>query len=244
MGEIDGVLGDVDLALEIGRDVDCGIGDDERLVVAGHVHDEAMADPPRCAQPRVALDHRSHQLVGMEAALHQGFGLAFADQLNRLHGRILAVLGIDDLKSADVEAMLRGDFSDTLFGSDEDRFDELQLGGRERALERHLVAGVRHRDFDRRMRLRSGNQRMELVMGVVDNVGFGLEHCHGRPLLIVGPCGKEWPGAGRAKHRRRTFGAYRDMSGRAGGRPSGSRTDRNHQPRPERVLGVTPDSAR
>ena len=48
--------------------------------VAGHVHDEAMADPPRRAQAGLALDHRAHQLVGVQAALHQRLGAALANQ--------------------------------------------------------------------------------------------------------------------------------------------------------------------
>ena len=52
--------------------------------VARHVHDEAVADAARGAQAAFALDHRAHQLVGVQAALHQRLGLAFAHQL---HGR-------------------------------------------------------------------------------------------------------------------------------------------------------------
>ena len=91
MREVDRVLDDVDLGLEVGRDVHRRVGDDQRLVVAGHVHDEAMADPPRGAQPGVALDHRAHQFVGVKAALHQRFGPAFAHQRDGLGRRILAV---------------------------------------------------------------------------------------------------------------------------------------------------------
>ena len=42
-----------------------------------HVHDEAVADAPVGAQPRVALHHGAHQLVGVEAALHQRLGPPF-----------------------------------------------------------------------------------------------------------------------------------------------------------------------
>ena len=52
--EIDGVLDDVDLVLQRRRDVDRRVGDDQRPIVAGHVHDEAMADPARRAQAALA----------------------------------------------------------------------------------------------------------------------------------------------------------------------------------------------
>ena len=47
----------------------------------GHVHHEAVADAPRGAQARLAPDDRAHQLVGVQAALHQRLGLALAHQL-------------------------------------------------------------------------------------------------------------------------------------------------------------------
>ena len=89
--QIDRVLHDVDLLGEVGGDVDGGVGDDQRVLVAGHVHHEAMADAARRADAGVARDDGAHQLVGMQAALHQGFGLALAHEFDRLGGRIVAV---------------------------------------------------------------------------------------------------------------------------------------------------------
>ena len=54
--KVDRVLQDVDLFLQRRRDVDGGVGDDQRLVVRRHVHHEAVADAPRRAQARVAPD--------------------------------------------------------------------------------------------------------------------------------------------------------------------------------------------
>ena len=48
--EIDDVLDDVALGVEVGGDVDGRVGDEQRLGVGRHVHDEDMADPPRGAQ--------------------------------------------------------------------------------------------------------------------------------------------------------------------------------------------------
>ena len=65
MSEIDGVLDDVDLGVEIGNDVDRGVSDDERIGMAGHVHDEAVADPALGADSTLVRDHCAHQLIGV-----------------------------------------------------------------------------------------------------------------------------------------------------------------------------------
>ena len=50
--QIDGVLDDVALGIEIGRDIDRGVGDEQRVRDGRHIHDEDVADPPRGAQAR------------------------------------------------------------------------------------------------------------------------------------------------------------------------------------------------
>ena len=58
--EIDGVLDDVDLGVEIGRDVDRGVRNYERVLVGRRVHDEAAADPALGTDAAFARDNRSH----------------------------------------------------------------------------------------------------------------------------------------------------------------------------------------
>ena len=99
MREVDGVLDDVDLVLERRRDVHGGVGDDQRLRMAGHVHDEAMADAARGADAGLARHHGAHQFVGVQAALHQRLGAAAAHEFDRLGRRIVAVQRIDDLEA-------------------------------------------------------------------------------------------------------------------------------------------------
>ena len=53
-------------------------------------------------RPGLARDHRAHQLVGVQAALHQRLGLAFAHELDRLRGRRVAVRRVDDLDSLEM----------------------------------------------------------------------------------------------------------------------------------------------
>ncbi len=79
--------------------------------------------------PVVARDHGAHQLVGMQAALHQRLGPPAAHQLDRLGGRIVAVRGVDDLEGADVERGLARDVAEARGGADQDGL----RGGRSRA---------------------------------------------------------------------------------------------------------------
>ena len=69
--KVDGVLDDVALGREIGRDVDRGIGDEQCLRMVRHVHDEDVADASAGAQARIALRDGPEQLIGMQASLHQ-----------------------------------------------------------------------------------------------------------------------------------------------------------------------------
>ena len=57
------------IVLERRRDVHRGIGDDQRVEMPGHIHDEAMADPSLSADS-VSRAPRGHQLIGVQAALH------------------------------------------------------------------------------------------------------------------------------------------------------------------------------
>ena len=89
--QIDRVLDDVALDVEIRENVDRRIGDEQRLGIGRHVHDEDVADAPRGTQPGRRRCHRSHQFVGVQAALHQQFALGRVDQFDRLGGGGLAV---------------------------------------------------------------------------------------------------------------------------------------------------------
>ncbi|CPM93354.1 Uncharacterised protein [Bordetella pertussis] len=104
----DRVAHDVGLGFQVGEDVDGRIGDEQRLGIGGHVHDEHMADAALGAQPGVARHDLVHQFVGMQAALHQQAGLPAAHQLDRGGGRGVAVRRIDDGRPAQVQAAALG----------------------------------------------------------------------------------------------------------------------------------------
>ena len=101
--EIDGVLDDVALRNEVRRDVHRGVGDEQGLRMPRDVHDEDVADAASGPQPGFALHDFGQQLIGMQASLHQEFGLARADELDSLLGGGLAVRHVDDLGVAEVE---------------------------------------------------------------------------------------------------------------------------------------------
>ena len=60
--------------------------------------------PAARPQAGLARDHRAQQFVRVQAALHQQFGLALADQFHRLAGRGVAVRRVDDLDAAEIDA--------------------------------------------------------------------------------------------------------------------------------------------
>ena len=161
--EIDGVLDDVDLVLEGRGNVDRRIGHDQGRLMARHVHDEAMADPARRPQATVAADDSRHELVGVEAALHQRLGLASLDERDSFLGRGMAMGRVDDaeLREVHLEAVRRR--SDFVPGPDEDRIDDPERGGFERSAERGRIAGMRHSDPQPRQRFRCGEQPVVLL---------------------------------------------------------------------------------
>src|SRR5207247_1660111 len=79
MRQVDRVLDDVALGVEVGRDVDRRVGDEERPRVGRHVDHEDVADAPRRAEPGFLGDDRLHQLVRMQAPLHERLVLARPD---------------------------------------------------------------------------------------------------------------------------------------------------------------------
>src|SRR4051794_40325920 len=184
MREVDRVLNDVDLGLQIRRDVDCRIADDQRLIVAWHVHHEAMTYAPGGPETYIALDHCAHQLIRMQAAFHQRFGAPLTYELDRFGCRIMAVLSIDDLELADVETVLGRDLADAVFRANEDGLDQFHVGGRESALQRDLVARVSDGDLYRWEFLSTRDELVKLVVCVPFFCPCGgLKHGHLLPPL-------------------------------------------------------------
>ena len=83
-----------------------------------------MADASRRAQARLAPDDGRHQLVGVQAALHQRLGLAFAHELDRLRGGRLAVGRVDDRQVREIDTVLLRQRFDACPRPDQDRRDQ------------------------------------------------------------------------------------------------------------------------
>jgi hypothetical protein len=130
--QIDDVLDDVALRIEIGKNVDGGIGDEERLGIGRHIHYEDMADPPRGAQAGLARGHLAHQFVGVQAALHQKLALGFADEFDPLYRGRSAVGYVDDLEAVDPKAVFARNRGNLGGRPHQDRNDEASFGGFDR----------------------------------------------------------------------------------------------------------------
>ena len=112
--------------------------------------------------------HLGHQLVGVEAALHQRLGLACPHELDRSRRRGVAVRRVDQLVARDVELELLRHGLDLRLRSDEDGLDQPELRGVDRAGERALVARVRDRHGHRLDRLRGLDQPLIFFVAHAD----------------------------------------------------------------------------
>ena len=140
--QIDGVLHDIALGFEIGKYVDGGVGDEQRLRMGRHIHDEDVTDPSRRAQARCRGGHRAHQLVRMQAALHQKLALALVDQRDGLCSRGLAVRCVHQLIASDVDPVLLGDGGNFGHWTDQNGNDDAQF----RRLAQRRAARSRRKD--------------------------------------------------------------------------------------------------
>ena len=88
---------DVALGRQVRRDVDDAIGERQQLRVARQVEQEGVAGSRGAAQAGRLVDHRRHQLVGVQRALHDHLHIVCARQLDGFLGRGVAVRHVDDL---------------------------------------------------------------------------------------------------------------------------------------------------
>ena len=160
--QIDHVLNDVNLGIEIGKYVDCSVGNKQRLGIGRHIQNEDMADPPRRAQAGLAGRHLSHELVRMQTAFHQQFALGLVDQLDRLCGRRCAMGRIDDLKAVDIETVLASHGGNLRSGPDKDRNDEARFRRLDGTAQGSLVAWMSDNGRCGRHLLRSRDESLVL----------------------------------------------------------------------------------
>ena len=112
-------------------DVDRRVRDQQRARIGRHVGDEHVADPPRGAQTVFLGDHLAHQLVGMQAALHDSIDVAAMRELYRAGRRRVAMRLIDDLDAGQVELELLGQRANPLLRADQQRDHQPQIARRQ-----------------------------------------------------------------------------------------------------------------
>ena len=127
MRQIDRVLDDIDFGVEVRGDVHRGVANDQRVGIARHVHDEAVADPAGRPNAGLSRHHSAHQLIGVQAALHERLDLARRDQLYGLGGRVFTMLGIHELERTDVDVRLPGNCPHSLHRTYKDGVHQPQI---------------------------------------------------------------------------------------------------------------------
>ena len=140
--------------------------------LAGHVHHEAVADAPCGAQARLPPDHGRHQLVGVQAALHQRLGLALAAPAappQRRPPRCAAASTTLDAGQID-PARRRPPGCGRR--ADQDRDDQAEPGRLHRSLQRRRIARVRD----------GGRRGRERLAGV--RSGVGTSHVRSRHVPL------------------------------------------------------------
>ena len=83
-----------------------------------------MAHTPFSAQSSGLVDHRGHQLVGVQRAFHQGFHFAFAPEGDCAFGRGVTVRNIDDFDVFEFTIRIRRRLDDLRSRTDEHRHNE------------------------------------------------------------------------------------------------------------------------
>ncbi len=139
--EVDGVLGDVHLAFEVGHDVHRRIRHQQQVIEPRHVHHEGVAEPAGRSQPAALLDDVAQQRIGMKVALHQRVDAALVNHLDGARRGGVVTVGRLQRNARDIGADLGGDGGDPVRRADQNRADDAGLGREERAAERCRVLG-------------------------------------------------------------------------------------------------------
>ena len=125
-----------------------------------------MTHAPARPEPGVLLDDRAHELVGVQAALHQHLGAALPHELHRPSRARVTVRGVLDLVLVDVEVEVLRDAADPVGGTDEDGPEDASVRGLDHGAQRGLVARVRDSRRDGRNLLAAGEDPLVLAGAV------------------------------------------------------------------------------
>src|SRR5215467_7050056 len=118
--------------------------------MARHVHNEDVTDPPCRSQTSTGSGDCSHELIGVQAALHQQLAFRFMDQLDRFGGGRLAMAGVHDLEMVNIEMMLASNSANARGRADKSWNDNARVRSLYCPAQRRLVTGVHNQRSCRR----------------------------------------------------------------------------------------------
>lgn len=162
--QVNRVLSDLLLVIQRGNDVDRRIGDDDGPVEAGHVQDKSVANASLGTQAGRSSHHCAHQFVGVQASLHQHLDFGFPGQSHRFVGGSMAMRRVHQFEAGDIKAELVSRRFDLSSRSYQDRLQNTQLGGLDRASEGTFVTGMGHGRRHWSQRLTPGNEGFVLFV--------------------------------------------------------------------------------
>ena len=165
MGEINGIVDDVELFAQCRADVERGIGDHQRFGIHRHIETENMRHAPPCSEGG-ARQHRMQQFIGMQTALHQQLDLACSRHIGGLVGGGMAVGNIDQLEFGNVQSGISGGLFDFGLGPHQDRNDQAMAEGIDGALQRFRIARMDDRTTHRFQSRAFGQEGFEARFGI------------------------------------------------------------------------------
>jgi hypothetical protein len=83
-----------------------------------------VADATVGAQAAALRGDSAHQLIRVQAALHQHLAFSGVDQFDSFGGRLVAVCGINDLETGNIETKFGGRIRDLLARTHQHRLDD------------------------------------------------------------------------------------------------------------------------
>ena len=152
------------LSSSSGSDIDGGVSDEQGAGVGRRVHDEDVGDAACGAQAGVAVHGGLHQLVGVQAALHHGLGVARAADGDADLGGLLFASGLEDRIRGNIDADLGGKRLHGCAGADESGLNQASRGGFHSAAQGDIGKRPNHRGGDRRQTLAALDELMKDVV--------------------------------------------------------------------------------
>ncbi len=117
------------------RDIDGGVGDDQRLGITRYVHQITMRHAPLGAQAGFPHDDGAQQFIGMQRALHDGADFSLRRQGCGFGRRGMAMRHIDERPGRNINAGRLCCRPDTRRGANQRRRDQIFTGGVENRLQ-------------------------------------------------------------------------------------------------------------